>query len=150
MLQWQFPVVVNNSFIYYVFHNYRSPLFVTVQTSGPCRAHLAIFDFLIRAFGTYQSPVPVSSEHLVMGLWLPGKNRGGNLVYQLDWTDYTLIRKSFRVSSLFHLKIFVKPRAEQFFSNCLDCTFKSSKKLNSDILDLPDKFTIPTNYRLCN
>jgi hypothetical protein len=41
-------------------------------------------------------------------------------------------------------------RFGQYLSKCVDCTFKSTKKLNRYILGLLNKFTISADYRLHN
>ena len=45
---------------------------------------------------------------------------------------------------------FVYIRTGRFFSRCLDCTFKSTRKLNREISYSLDKSTISINWRLCN
>ena len=45
---------------------------------------------------------------------------------------------------------FVYIRTGQFLSRCLDCTFKSTRKLNREISYSLDKSTISINWRLCN
>jgi hypothetical protein len=58
----------------------------------------------------------------------------------------SLIRKSFRIPSFFNLQSFINIRTRQFFSQCLDCTFKSTINLSHDILGSLDKPTIPGNW----
>ncbi len=75
------------------------------------------------------------------------------------WSSYSTILiwsriKAFRnskivsISPFFNLKNFVNIRTGPFYSQSVDCSFKSTKKLNHDILDSLNKPIIPGNWAL--
>jgi hypothetical protein len=59
-------------------------------------------------------------------------------IYYPDWSLY---------STVFYIKNFVKNRIRRSLLRCVDCAFKSSEKLNHDILDSLNQSKINGHYK---